>query len=168
MSSRTVFVCARMRVCIFNPSLFVCSFATLAVREDGMHMSVYGAPWWSGASSVSWQWGCATPALAISMSFHGVPQWLLGDFIIALDLSLHQKMTTPCGMMHSVDSESQLHLNLWSWFSLSSFHQHRYKDNQRLFYILTSNCQPSLLLHMQLQYFHNWRSSHCTPHLALQ
>lgn len=42
------------------------------------------------------------PALAISMSFHGAPQWLLGDSITGMGLSLLHKMTTPCGTTRSV------------------------------------------------------------------
>lgn len=45
--------------------------------------------------------GGATPALAISMSFHGAPQWLLGDSVAGMDLSLHRKMTTPRGTTRS-------------------------------------------------------------------
>ncbi|KAK1892437.1 Testis anion transporter 1 [Dissostichus eleginoides] len=35
------------------------------------------------------------------MSFHRVPQWLLGDSISGMDLSLHRKVTTPRGTTRS-------------------------------------------------------------------
>ncbi|KAK5932484.1 hypothetical protein CgunFtcFv8_004185 [Champsocephalus gunnari] len=45
--------------------------------------------------------GGATLAPAISMSFHRVPQRLLGDSISGMDLSLHRKVTTPRGTTRS-------------------------------------------------------------------
>lgn len=51
--------------------------------------------------------GGVKPTLAISMSFHGVPQWLLGDFMEGMDLSLHWEVTTPCGKAGSARRESR-------------------------------------------------------------
>lgn len=39
--------------------------------------------------------GGATPALAISMSFHGAPQWMLGDSVAGTGLSLHRRNDNP-------------------------------------------------------------------------
>lgn len=83
------------------------------------------------------QWavsGGGRTELAISMSFHGVPQWLLGDSIVDADLSLHQKMTTPYGMMHLVDSKNQLHPNLQGTYALSYLHRH-HQHNHNVPYI---------------------------------
>lgn len=109
-----VFLCIHSRI-ILHPSCF--SLCVPVRRLLSGSMAVYDAPWWCGASSVSWQWvgGGKTPALTISISFHGAPRWLLGGFFVALDLSLHCEVTTPCGRMHSVGSVNQLHLNLQRW-----------------------------------------------------
>lgn len=52
--------------------------------------------------------------LAISMSFQGAPQWLLGDCAADVDLSLHLKMTTPRGPACSRGQQSpeEIHSSL--------------------------------------------------------
>lgn len=105
-------------VCIFAPQdhppsilFYVCLCATLAVVVYAcVWQSVCRAPCWCGASSVSWQWVEATAASAISMSFHGVPQWLLGDSVVDMDLSFHRKLMTPRSMARSTSQFR--HLNL--------------------------------------------------------
>lgn len=107
-------------VCIAAPQdhppsilFYVCLCATLAgVVCACVWQPVCRAPCWRGASSVSWQWVEATAASAISMSFHGVPQWLLGDSIEDMGLPFHRKLTTP----HSPTCPTSQfrHLNLYS------------------------------------------------------
>lgn len=54
--------------------------------------------------------GGATPALAISMSFHGAPQWMLGDSVAGADLSLHRRNDNPLwhGELSSANGKGRL------------------------------------------------------------
>lgn len=108
--------CAMLAVGEFG-SMCVCVWSSLVMRSQLSELSVGGRT-----------------ELAITMSFHGVPQWLLGDSIVDADLSLHQKMTTPYGMMHLVDSKNQLHPNLQGTYALSYLHRH-HQHNHNVPYI---------------------------------